>query len=490
MTIPLPRRRRARPERPPHVAPTARAEVGDVLVFERAHGGFALVGGTGRGAGWAGVVELELADDSVVGRSWRRGTSERISARRAVPITGPYYARHAVAVPVGQRHVVVLGGDKPIMLRDAELVSFAASAVDGIDGIPANKLLADELELVHALRALMDYRPLTIRETVRHIATVAATSLSCEVALIGVEHAGQVLVEGIDLRTMGPAGGPDGERHLTLVAQAAAPLLEQAAAADPDVFGVEVAARLTLPLGGAAGAGALALGHAVARPRGFTSLCQRIARAIAEGAELLVSQAQAREQLASELDLLARLIRTDSLTGSGNRHAWDAEVTAWRAADERSPAHVLSCDLDGLKEVNDRFGHAAGDALICGAANLLRSSVRECDLVARVGGDEFVVLLRGADATVARRITARLRRAERAWRVTEHALMPRLSLGLARVADGDLEGARAAADRSMYSNKRRRLAGPTGHSDRPWTDRRTRPRPDRPALRPSPSPVG
>jgi diguanylate cyclase (GGDEF)-like protein len=429
----------------------------DMLIFEHTEHGFALVGGHGRGAGWAGIVELGPSDGALVDRSWQRGTAERISGRRPSQVAGPYYARHAVAVPVGEGHVVVFGDDRPITLRDTELLRLAAGAVDSTNGVSADKLLADELELVHALRVLMAYRPVTVRETVRHIATVAARSLSCEVAVMRVQLDGQALVEGIDMRSMSPLDRPDAGEYLATLDAGTGPRVEQMASRDPDIFGVEVASRLMLPLAGP-GPGALALGHTVAGARGFTSLCQRIGRAITDAAELLIGQAHAREQLAAERDLLARLVRTDALTGGANRQAWDDHVAEWRADGQHPSAFVVYSDLDGLKAVNDEFGHAAGDALIRGAANLLASCVRESDLVARVGGDEFIVLLTPADEATARRVVARVRRAQRAWRVTEHALTPRLSIGLAPVVDGDLEGARSAADRAMYVTKRRRAA--------------------------------
>jgi diguanylate cyclase (GGDEF)-like protein len=437
----------------------AAAAADDVLIFDHVNEVFTLVGGTGPRAGWAGIVELRPDDEGLVGRSWRRGTAERLSGPRPSHVAGPYYVRHAIAVPVGQRHVVVFGSNRPIAFGDTELVQLAAAAVDTAHGASADKLLADELELVHAIRALMAYRPISVRDTVRHIAAVAGRALSCEYAVMRVELDGEALVEGLDLRAMSSLIAPDLEGHLATVDQGMRPLLEQAAPPHPDIFGVAVASHLILPLAGATGA--LALGHAVARPRGFTLLCQRIGRAIADAAELLISQAQAREQLAAERDLLARLVRTDALTGGANRRAWDDEVATWRQTGARSRAFVLSCDLDGLKLVNDRFGHAAGDALIRGASNLLRSCVRGGDFVARVGGDEFVVLLVPADEPAARRVVARVRRAQRSWRVTEHALTPRLSIGFAQVLDGDLELARAAADRAMYANKRRRSQAAT-----------------------------
>ena len=84
--------------------------------------------------------------------------------------------------------------------------------------------------------------------------------------------------------------------------------------------------------------------------------------------------------------------------------------------------------------------------------------MRDTDLVARVGGDEFVALLRGADATAARRVVARIRNAERNWRVTEAGLTPHLSMGVAPVVNNDVVAAHAAADRRMYANKRSRAA--------------------------------
>jgi len=425
----------------------------DILIFEHVSDGFTLVGGTGQRSGWAGIVELSPQDDGLVGSAWRRGTAERVSGRRSVHVAGPYYARYAVAVPVGQSHVVVFGGKRPILTGESQLVRLAATEVDRTEGVSADKLLADELELVHALRALMAYRPMTVRDTVRHIAIVAGEALSCEVAVVRLEMDGQPLVEGLDLRSSLPLANPDVASHLATVGPV--PVIEQVAPADPDIFGVAVASHLTIPITGDI-TGALALGHTVGRARGFTSLCQRIGRALADAAELLISQASAREQLAAERDLLARLVRTDALTGGANRRAWDDEVESARSDADTGDAYVLSCDLDGLKAVNDRFGHAAGDAMIRAASSLLTSSVRESDLVARVGGDEFVVLLRPADLVAVRRVMGRVRRAQKAWRVTEHGLNPRLSIGMARVRSGDLEGARAAADASMYASRRRR----------------------------------
>ncbi len=431
--------------------------IGDVLVFERSEHGFNLIGGRGRGEGWAGTVEVSDDEDSLVSRAWKVGVPVPMSGRKARQVVGPYHSRHAVGVPVGDRHVVVLGANRRIDMTEAALVRYAAAAVDQTHGVPASKLLADELELVQALRSLMAYQPETVRDTLRHIASVAAGALSCEVAVARVERNGQRIVEVVGLSRRAvteletdldePPFDPTTE-HGAHVDQVAPPAWKR--------LGADLASSMALPLGAAPVLGVLVLGHSSARPRGFTSLCQRIGRAIAESSEILLAQAVAREELATERDLLARVSGTDALTGLANRRAWEEEVARAATAPGGLVGYVISCDMDHLKKANDRYGHAAGDALIRGAAHMLQSSVRATDLVARVGGDEFGVLLRGANAGTAARVRARIKRAERNWRVTEHGLTPRLSIGFAQIEGGDAEAALRAADADMYKDKRAR----------------------------------
>jgi len=124
------------------------------------------------------------------------------------------------------------------------------------------------------------------------------------------------------------------------------------------------------------------------------------------------------------------------------------------------PIAVVSADIDDLKAVNDRDGHLAGDALIRAAAELLRAHARATDRVARVGGDEFLVLLpethaKGA-ASYVRRVRAAARRVDTGTAPTGLAL----SLGFAAVApDETIEAAVQRADKAMYTAKRRRSAG-------------------------------
>jgi len=114
------------------------------------------------------------------------------------------------------------------------------------------------------------------------------------------------------------------------------------------------------------------------------------------------------ERKANE-DILAHAARTDALTGLANRRAFEAELAARIASG--IPGCVAVFDLDHFKQVNDRLGHAAGDAVLQRFAALARASIREQDFVARVGGEEFAVVLPDTTREDARLICDRLRSA-------------------------------------------------------------------------------
>ncbi len=106
----------------------------------------------------------------------------------------------------------------------------------------------------------------------------------------------------------------------------------------------------------------------------------------------LVEDVSARVEAQNQL---RRLALHDALTGLPNRNAFSERLTASlsRASRSHSPVVLLFIDLDSFKQVNDDFGHASGDEVLCEVARRLLLSVRETDVVARLGGDEFVVLL-------------------------------------------------------------------------------------------------
>ncbi len=163
---------------------------------------------------------------------------------------------------------------------------------------------------------------------------------------------------------------------------------------------------------------------------------------------------------------LARRATTDALTGALNRQAF-AEALA-DATLRRLPVAVVAVDLDHFKEVNDAEGHAAGDAVLCAAADRLRATIRAGDAVARLGGDEFAVLLRDLDddrasADIAERM-CRVLREPVPWR--GRPLPAGATLGLAR-APGDAptaEAALRAADEALVRAKRRQR-GSIGRAD-------------------------
>ncbi|RZU02399.1 diguanylate cyclase [Rivibacter subsaxonicus] len=109
-----------------------------------------------------------------------------------------------------------------------------------------------------------------------------------------------------------------------------------------------------------------------------------------------MAAAAAAEHVHRERDVLLSLAHTDPLTGLPNRRGLNARLGA--ALPRCSPDHMLAVymlDLDGFKQVNDRFGHDVGDELLVAVAQRLKAHLRSSDVVARVGGDEFVVMASG-----------------------------------------------------------------------------------------------
>jgi diguanylate cyclase (GGDEF)-like protein len=154
---------------------------------------------------------------------------------------------------------------------------------------------------------------------------------------------------------------------------------------------------------------------------------------------------EARHREVAELDA-----QTDPLTGLGNRRRWDRQLAAEeeRCLRYGSNAAVVTVDVDGLKVVNDRWGHDAGDALLRQLAGVLRRECRPGDVVARLGGDEFAILLAETANPQAEAVADRLRTAL-------HAADVPASLGVAIRGRDGLTGAWRDADARMYAEKRR-----------------------------------
>ncbi|MFN3512191.1 MAG: GGDEF domain-containing protein [Phenylobacterium sp.] len=154
----------------------------------------------------------------------------------------------------------------------------------------------------------------------------------------------------------------------------------------------------------------------------------------------------------------------DALTPLLNRRAFVRELSRVRTFGQRygGRASIVYFDIDGFKAVNDRYGHAAGDAALVAVAERLLSQVRESDVVARMGGDEFAVILVQADAAVAEAKAEALAAAiERApIRFGEWSAPLHVSHGVREVsAELEPEALIAEADAAMFARKRaRRIA--------------------------------
>ncbi len=139
------------------------------------------------------------------------------------------------------------------------------------------------------------------------------------------------------------------------------------------------------------------------------------------------------------------------------------------------PVGCFLFDLDLLKVVNDARGHAAGDELIRRAANLLRGCLRDDDVLARIGGDEFAVLVPGMSEQTATAMAARVDAAIEKQIVPPESSAVSLSFGWSIVTAPPIARAISIADQRMYEAKRAKRAKRTGHAlPRETPDRRQR----------------
>lgn len=173
------------------------------------------------------------------------------------------------------------------------------------------------------------------------------------------------------------------------------------------------------------------------------------------GAGVIV--AALKRQVNDLLETVAKTALTDELTGLANRRAFNEELDRELARMARSgaPLTLATLDLDRFKEVNDQLGHPDGDSTLVRVGEVLRSSVRDADLPARVGGEEFSVILPDTDAEGAARLAERLRRCV-AETFAEDPVPVTASIGLASTSRDDAVGATELlrrADRALYAAK-------------------------------------
>jgi diguanylate cyclase (GGDEF)-like protein len=160
-----------------------------------------------------------------------------------------------------------------------------------------------------------------------------------------------------------------------------------------------------------------------------------------------------------QAEQMTELAHTDPMTGLANRR-WLMEQLGRefsRARRYRRPLSLLYLDLDGFKAINDRFGHLFGDEVLTGAGRAMKAVLRSTDLLARIGGDEFVVLLAETGIEGAHNVTSKLRKALTAYGQQLGPAVPVLSFcaGVSQLHPGDstIDDILSRADEAQYVAK-------------------------------------
>ena len=166
------------------------------------------------------------------------------------------------------------------------------------------------------------------------------------------------------------------------------------------------------------------------------------------------------EALRVASEQLEQLVVIDALTGVLNRRGFNEQFSVEfnRSRRYSRPLSLLMIDIDGFKQVNDELGHLYGDFVLTSIAGMLASGVRESDIVARQGGDEFVIVLPETDQEAATSV------AEKLWgRIREHTishngtqLAATVSVGVATLppTEMSMDGLISQADEALYAAKR------------------------------------
>lgn len=179
---------------------------------------------------------------------------------------------------------------------------------------------------------------------------------------------------------------------------------------------------------------------------------QAVEESIREHHALLIQNEETRQ-------VLENLANKDGLTGLTNRRHFmqSAEVELQRAQRYRRPVTVAMADLDFFKKLNDTYGHAAGDAVLCAFANLVEDTLRQSDLVCRYGGEEFAFLFPEIGPAETEKLAERLRVrcAEMEVPLPDgRSVKATVSMGLADASECPIEIALKRADEALYEAKR------------------------------------
>ena len=196
----------------------------------------------------------------------------------------------------------------------------------------------------------------------------------------------------------------------------------------------------------------------------FTVLaCYRVEHANRQSYLLILREELRAEAALRSADEFATASQTDALTQLPNRRSLDATLPLYwmRAQKQCRPLAALMVDIDNFKRFNDRFGHPAGDDCLRSVAAAMRASLREGDFIARIGGEEFLVLIDAASIASAQAAAERLRRAVEQKAIAHDGVAGQVvvtvSVGIALTCpgpDADPASLIEAADAAMYEAKR------------------------------------
>jgi diguanylate cyclase (GGDEF)-like protein len=430
----------------------------DMFVFRRVGDKrFAHVGGAGRGVGWAGIVEIDSEDEPLVASALTSGAIRRCADAETQRILGPYYATDATVVPLTTDVFVVFGGrapDSPEQLADEELLALARFASEGLTEVEPAKRLADEVEALNAVRSLLQAPAGSFQEVLQRLVEHATDALSCDLGMAYVPQGDVTAV--CDLRDTVPLLPDDARSALASLAERDAfPLCVQQAADSelPPPFRSTdgVLAYYLLEIRAPRRGVVLLLHTRAGVARGFTLLCQSLGMKLVDAAEPLLAAGLLRDSMQEQLERASAQARREPLTQVGNRLAWNEAIAGAKPRDDY-PVSIVKLDCRGLKVINDTSGHHAGDELLKRVAAILVASTREGDLVARVGGDEFGLLLPGADEDATRLVVQRID--GNAMKARESGLQIALAIGCATTRADDVEDTDRRADQEMLKAKR------------------------------------